>query len=227
MSQTQEKPKKARVLRYERFKQAAEEVFAERGYDGTTIREIAKRANCNLGTLSHYWNTKQALFAEIFQERFKAVFEYQMAGFNKLEAEYEKTNLINARDIIKYLVESIFVGFQGGRENEILSRKVFGRAVLDPSPEVDEAMASFFTPASAKLFDLLRKSCPHIGDNEFYWRTLCVIGSFSFVDTFSDKLTRYIKTDKDNGDEKTYWHEVAEYVTNFLVAGIYSEPSRK
>ena len=218
------KQRPVRDERYNRFKLAAGQVFAERGYDGTTIREIARRADCNLGMLSHYWKTKQALFSEIFRDRFTCIFDYQMTGFTDIAQRASAGARPEVRAVLQCLIESIFLSIQGTDEHDTLSRLVFGRALLDPSPEVDEAMAELFTPASRLLFDLLRQSSAAINDTEFYWRTLCVIGSFSFADSFATRLTRFIQPS--TAETGINWRDVAVYVTNFLVAGMQAPPTK-
>ncbi|MFE5833462.1 TetR family transcriptional regulator [Streptomyces sp. NPDC056488] len=49
----------------ERLLAAASALFAERGYDRTTVREIAARAGANQALLFRYFGSKQALFGEV------------------------------------------------------------------------------------------------------------------------------------------------------------------
>lgn len=44
---------------------AATELFADRGYDRTTVRDIAARAAVNQALLFRYFGSKEALFAEV------------------------------------------------------------------------------------------------------------------------------------------------------------------
>ena len=46
----------------ERILNAALEVFAERGFDGARVRDIAERAGANLGLLTYYFTDKQQLW---------------------------------------------------------------------------------------------------------------------------------------------------------------------
>lgn len=46
------------------LRDAAVELFAERGYDRTTVRDIATRAGVNQALLFRYFGSKEALFAE-------------------------------------------------------------------------------------------------------------------------------------------------------------------
>lgn len=48
---------------------AARELFAERGYDGTTVRGVADRAGVNQALLFRYFGNKEALFAEAVTEQ--------------------------------------------------------------------------------------------------------------------------------------------------------------
>lgn len=45
----------------EKIKQAATKVFMEKGFDGTTTRDIATEANINLALLNYYFRNKQKL----------------------------------------------------------------------------------------------------------------------------------------------------------------------
>ncbi|RJF86634.1 TetR/AcrR family transcriptional regulator [Oleomonas cavernae] len=49
--------------------QAALHLFAERGFDGTSVRDIARAVGLNEGTLYHYFPGKEAIFAAILAER--------------------------------------------------------------------------------------------------------------------------------------------------------------
>lgn len=45
--------------------QAARRLFAERGYDGTSIRDITGLAGANLGAITYHFGSKDALYEEV------------------------------------------------------------------------------------------------------------------------------------------------------------------
>ena len=51
-------------------------VFAERGTDGGSMREIARRAGVNVATAYHHFESKRDLLLAIFREMFVDVVEY-------------------------------------------------------------------------------------------------------------------------------------------------------
>lgn len=49
--------------------QVAEKLFAEKGFDGTSVREIAKLANINIAMISYYFGSKEKLLESIVLHR--------------------------------------------------------------------------------------------------------------------------------------------------------------
>jgi AcrR family transcriptional regulator len=49
--------------------QAAEKLFAENGYEGTSIRHIAAAAGVNVSMISYYFGSKEKLIEALFEER--------------------------------------------------------------------------------------------------------------------------------------------------------------
>lgn len=48
---------------------AAEELFATKGYDGTSVRELAARAGCNLSLISYHFGSKEGLLTELVKQK--------------------------------------------------------------------------------------------------------------------------------------------------------------
>lgn len=49
----------------------AEKLFAQKGFDATSTRDIAKSAGVNISMISYYFGSKEKLFEEIFKVRMK------------------------------------------------------------------------------------------------------------------------------------------------------------
>jgi TetR/AcrR family transcriptional regulator, regulator of cefoperazone and chloramphenicol sensitivity len=52
-----------------RLLDAASEEFAEKGYEGATVREIVARAHANLNSVNYYFGSKQALYVEVMRHQ--------------------------------------------------------------------------------------------------------------------------------------------------------------
>ncbi len=66
---------RARAARRQGLLETAEEVFAERGFAGATMAEIASRAGYSAGNLYNVFEGKDALFAEVLTTRGDQVLE--------------------------------------------------------------------------------------------------------------------------------------------------------
>lgn len=60
---------KARILA------AAQEVFATKGFDGASTREIAARAGVNISSLHYHWDSKETLYRAIFERIYQQLGE--------------------------------------------------------------------------------------------------------------------------------------------------------
>jgi AcrR family transcriptional regulator len=49
--------------------QVGEQLFAEQGFDGTSVRDIAQRAQVNLAMISYYFGSKEKLLIALIEER--------------------------------------------------------------------------------------------------------------------------------------------------------------
>jgi AcrR family transcriptional regulator len=82
----------------EKILQAATEVFIMKGYDGSTMQEIANRASINKSLLHYYYRSKDKLFTKVFSMVFHhlfipkviKIFESDMSLFEKIEAFTEQ-----------------------------------------------------------------------------------------------------------------------------------------
>jgi AcrR family transcriptional regulator len=70
---------------------AAEELFSELGYEGTSTRQIAKEAGANMSMINYYFGSKEGVFLEVMNKRlenFKTeltiINEYQISPMEKL-----------------------------------------------------------------------------------------------------------------------------------------------
>jgi AcrR family transcriptional regulator len=49
--------------------EAAEKLFAEKGFEGTSVRDVAKEAGVNLAMISYYFGSKEKLMESLFKYR--------------------------------------------------------------------------------------------------------------------------------------------------------------
>ncbi len=70
----------------ERIMKAAERLFAERGYDGTSVRAIVARARVNQAAINYHFDGKDGLYREVLRTAFRALTEDQLAHVQEAQA---------------------------------------------------------------------------------------------------------------------------------------------
>jgi AcrR family transcriptional regulator len=90
---------------------AAEELFAEHGFEGTSTREIAKAANVNISMISYYFGSKEKLYEKLV--------EYRMT-----EGRFFSQDILDRSDINEWQkIEKIVDQFS----NKVRTQKCFYR----------------------------------------------------------------------------------------------------
>ena len=83
-----------------RILEAALEVFAEKGFDGATTREIATRSATNLGLIKYYFDSKEKLWREAVDRVFAALAD-MLAGAMPAELDAEGLRSI-VRELVRF-----------------------------------------------------------------------------------------------------------------------------
>ena len=206
----------ASEITHTRFLVSAERLFCVNGYEGTKIRAIATLSNANLGMLSHYWGSKRALFREVFDLRLRPIHEERMRRFRVLDKLLKSGKPVSIVDVLRAQIEPSFILPGQPAADAKALRVLLGRALTDPSEEVVTVMGEIFAESGNLFFALLRKAAPDINHIEFYWRANCVVGAFTFAESYTDRLTQFIDEDLSDID----WVAASNYVVRFLAAGM-------
>ena len=70
----------------ERIMKAAERLFAERGYDATSIRAIVAKARVNQAAINYHFDGKDGLYREVLRAAFGALTEQQLEHADEMKA---------------------------------------------------------------------------------------------------------------------------------------------
>jgi AcrR family transcriptional regulator len=100
----------------EEILKAAESVFAEKGYDGARMSDIAKHAEFSVGYLYQSWGSKEDLYESLVESKFKAFKTHVENGIAAASDPLDKINVLidahvefmgNNKEFAKiYLVET-------------------------------------------------------------------------------------------------------------------------
>lgn len=124
---------KARILA------AAEEVFAARGFEGASTRDIAARAGVNISSLHYHWASKETLYVAVFHDVYDRLTELLRGALDALAEERDRATIVARvmRELVTFMATYPSVP-------KLLARRLFegdiergvDREVLGPAWEV-------------------------------------------------------------------------------------------
>lgn len=88
---------------------AATTLFAKKGFDGTSIREICKKAEVNICMISYYWGGKQELYQGIIDNLIENQIEYSKSFLDLNKNPYDMTKE-ECRELLSEVMDK-FVDF--------------------------------------------------------------------------------------------------------------------
>lgn len=185
----------AKKSRKDRILDAAEEWFAEHGYDGVTLRMIAKNARVDVALVNYHFGPKRDLF--------NAVLDRRAAVLNQLRSDALDDCIAGAgaggptvEDIIHaYLAP---MGEIQGSADDGWRHYFALVAYVNNSPEFGrDVMSQYFNPLVARFIEALRGALPNASNEALYWGYHYLSGALTLtmadtgrLDTLSDGAAR-------------------------------------
>lgn len=114
-----------------RILEVARRLFAENGFDGTSVREIAKQSDVNLAAINYHFKSKENLFWAIMREGYERAEEF-CSQYMKESSSVEELSL------------KVFARFQ--EEGELVRNYMKMSLSTRLVPEGEEAEALFSRP---------------------------------------------------------------------------------
>ena len=202
---------------------AAEQLFAEWGYNGVSVRMIARAASSNLAAISYHFGDKIGLFREIFARRVRPI---SAARVRALEALLSAGEEIDIAEAVRGFIAPSVRGIRGdlGAQN---FRRLAGRASTDPTPEVRKVIYEVYDEVALRYIEVLRKACPHLDEQEFYWRLTFIYGAMLYTNADTGRVQQLAGKRFDSSDPEVAIDCMVQFLTAGLKVGPVLEPKAK
>jgi len=127
----------------ERLLEAAGEVFAARGYQNATVREICTRARANVAAINYHFGDKESLYSETLQYAFRfAVEKYPLGMGTEANATAEQKLVAFIHNYLDRLLDEGRPAWHG---------QLISREMVDPTPALDAVINNFVRPQQQGL----------------------------------------------------------------------------
>jgi len=189
---------------------AAGEVFAEKGFKQTTVREICAKANVNLAAINYHFGDKERLYIEAVK-----------AARNLLEAEVplpKDVDLADPEDALHTFIQTLAMRMLS-RNVESWRHELLVREFMQPSRACEEIMQESIVPFMDRLHAILRRLLPpDVPDHTVRQLGFSIISQCAYY-RLQDRVVSMLTPEEELAEHYTP-ELLASHITRFSIAAV-------
>jgi AcrR family transcriptional regulator len=193
-----------------RILDAAEELFMQHGFEGTSMRHLTSRAGVNLAAVNYHFGSKHALIEAVFRRRLDPMNAERIAALERLQDAAPGK-------IIRAFVgpsPSLIEDAKGGGRNFI---RLLGRTYSEPAKEIRALIGQMYAPAMERYKAALKRALPQMPEDELVWRMHFMFGTLAYTLAATDTVQLIAGCKPEDRYDAAL---LEERLTAFLAAGL-------
>lgn len=193
----------------ERILAAAEALFAQRGFDGASLRQLTASAGVNLAAVNYHFGSKEKLVEQVFKRRLDALNQHRLAELDKIAGRPGTT----LEDVLAaYIRPALELSHEG---NGSLFMRVLARAFAEHDDTLRQFLSENYGHVMRQFTAEFARLLPHLEKAELYWRIDLVTGALTHAMSGFGMIQR-----KDNVSEQQHREQTAAHLIRFAAAGL-------
>jgi AcrR family transcriptional regulator len=197
----------------QRLLDAAEELFARKGYAATSVRDITAVAECNLAAVNYHFHSKRNLYREVFRRRLGVMREQRLAAVETATLSAGRTG-----DLAATLL-AFSQAFLAPLREDPKGRgplRLMMREIVDPLLPPDFFHTELIVPVNRALNAAISEAAPELSEREVRLCVQSFLGQLLHV----MHAQRVAATSVEEPGDPFTPAELVEHVARFTVAGI-------
>ncbi|MEC4725247.1 TetR family transcriptional regulator [Shewanella sp. D64] len=194
-----------------RILDAAEKLFAERGFSETSLRLITSKAEVNLASVNYHFGSKKELIRAVLARYLDVFMPVASAEIVKLQ-DSDKAASLN--DIFSALVEPLLDLNQLRTEGTRTFLQLLGRGYIESQGHLRWFITTHYGEHLTLFVKAVAESAPHIPPAEMFWRLHFTLGTVVFTMASADALTEIAAADfNEHNDIEAVIRKVIPYLS--------------
>ena len=191
----------------QRLLAAAEEIFAQKGYEAASVDEITKRAGANRAAISFHFGGKERLYIETVKYAHRTCHE----GVPFPEYPPGTPAVERLRGFIRTMVQRMVA------EPDPSATQVMMREMAQPSAACVEVVREYIRPIADILRELLHELLPGAGPVDVYLTGFSIVGQCLFY-KMNRPVARLLMGEAEF--DRLDADRIAEHVTGFTLRAL-------
>ncbi len=201
----------------ERLIAAASTLFAERGFHGTKVRDIAARAAVNLAAGNYHYGSKKALYLEVLRAQFAEVRALlARRGATRPARELRRLSRTQVEDLLHARVHAMLdlvIGTPGDLHATLMQREM-----SDPSEALPTIVEEFIVPMIRELEHIVAHLVPGLRGAQARRCVFSLIGQVLFYRFARPAVLRVMDAREYPTGQSA---QLADHITAFSLGGLY------
>jgi AcrR family transcriptional regulator len=194
---------------------AAERLYAERGFGDVTLRDIVAAAGVNLAAVNYHFGSKDELIAELFATRGIATNRERLAELKA--AETAGNGRADVREILRALVGPTLRGCLGPASEQSAASRFMIRASIESVPPI-RRIKNREVDHLRKFAAAMRRSLPDCPEAELYWGLHFALAMAHQTIRDSERLMKLSEGQCDVNDVEAVINRIVEAAAMTLTA---------
>ena len=191
---------------------AAEELFAQHGFAGTSLRQVTSRADVNIAAVNYHFGSKENLVNEVFRRRMDEMSAHRLAAL-KTALEQHPGEL---EPILAAFVEPALAIAQD-RHGGAAFVRVVARAYAEKNDSLRKFLSDHYGHVLRDFAKAIAACVPALSKEELYWRLDFLAGALTYAMADFGLIKRPTGT-----AEKAHRERAARELIRFAAAGFKS-----
>ena len=209
-----------------RLVEAAEELFAERGFEAVSVRDITKRAGMNIASVNYHFGSRDGLVAGVMTRYITPINDERLARIEALERRWSGKS-VPLEEILDAFVRPLATQVRKSDLSERLFLKLVGRMFGEQAAAMPPAVEEQFKVVVARFVKALSKALPDLATDEILWRMHFVVGAMVHSMAQDEVLQRISQGAAGNPSIETTLSRFSRFAVAGLRNGISEEVAPK
>jgi AcrR family transcriptional regulator len=170
-----------------RILDAAEELFMQHGFEGTSMRTLTAKASVNLAAVNYHFGSKDSLIEAVFRRRLDPMNAARIAELDRLEAVAPAATL-SAEAIIRAFLRASLAMIEDAKSGGRNFIRLLGRAYTEPSKPIRALIGQLYAPAMARYKSAFERALPELPKDELIWRMHFMFGTLAYTLAATDTV---------------------------------------
>lgn len=192
----------------------AETLFAQHGFNGASMRDIASSAGVALSQLHYYFKSKKDLYFEVFLYRGSKITSERLRMLEEARRNYPASpiplNVLIAAFVRPYLECALADG-------EAYVR-LYSRLHTDSDDLAREIRSRIYDATTNQFVAAFRATLPDMPEETLYWRIVFMMGTYNYALLRSGRLEAISENRCDSSDMFAAMHHLLPFLEAAMCA---------